>query len=189
MCHCLPCTRGKVRAKHIRAVDLMNLKGLPPHIFSATDVHVCESTVFCLAGRTIVLIRSICTVFRNTSRRVGGSTAFFVSISCLYISFFHWKDVAQTCMSFIRETIARYLQKRRSCTPGVGCVTALSCVGSTGAGTHQRTYSFPLSESGPHTPWESRRGSTSRTGKRTACNINTCSRYHAPSLRVARRVY
>jgi hypothetical protein len=119
----------------------------------------------------------------------GMSTTFFVSVPCLHIyiyTFCHRKEVAQTCMSFIRETIARYLQKRRSCTPGVGCVTALSCVRSTGAGTHQRTYSFPLSEPGPHTPWESRRGSTSRTGKRTVC---TCSRYHAPSLRVARRVY
>jgi len=129
-------------------------------------------------------------IFRNTSRPVpaGAPHSMFPFPAYTY-SFFHWKEVAQTCMSFIRETIARYLQKTRSCTPGVGCVTALSCVRSTGAGTHQRTYSFPLSEPGPHTPWESRRGSSSRTGKRTACNINTCSRYHAPSLRVARRVY
>ncbi|XP_021930938.1 insulin receptor substrate 1 isoform X3 [Zootermopsis nevadensis] len=52
---------------------------------------------------------------------------------------------------------------------------ALSCVGSGGAGTHQRTYSFPLSEPGPRTPWESRRGSTGRTNKRTSGSINVHS--------------
>ncbi|PNF28092.1 hypothetical protein B7P43_G12254 [Cryptotermes secundus] len=49
---------------------------------------------------------------------------------------------------------------------------ALSCVGSGDAGSHQRTYSLPLSEPGPHTPWESRRGSTGRTGKRTSGSSN-----------------
>ncbi|XP_069699992.1 insulin receptor substrate 2 isoform X3 [Periplaneta americana] len=54
-------------------------------------------------------------------------------------------------------------------------VSALSCVGSGGAGTHQRTYSFPLSEPGSHTPWESRRGSTGRLGKRTSVSNNVRS--------------
>ena len=139
---------------------------------------------------TIVLIRRICTPYSGTLADPCGREHHVLCFHSLlvYIHFSTGKRLHRHVMSCIRETIARYLQKRRSCTPGVGCVTALSCVGSAGAGTHQRTYSFPLSEPGPHTPWESRRGSTSRTGKRPACNINTCSRYHAPSLRVARRV-
>ena len=166
----------------------------PPHFFHRG--HTCMwMYCFCLAsGDHIIDSQGLCPVFRNVScSKEHDLCRWKHHILCfhslLLYSLFHWKEFVQTCMPCIRETIARYLQGRRSCTTGVGCVTALSCVGSTGAGTHQRTYSFPLSEPGPHTSWESRRGSTSRTGKRTAGSNNMCSRYHAPSLLVSRHVY
>ncbi|PSN55127.1 hypothetical protein C0J52_01863 [Blattella germanica] len=61
-------------------------------------------------------------------------------------------------------------------------MNALSSVSSASVGTHQRTYSFPLSELGPHTPWESRRGSTGRMGKRASNNMRSSGRERSDSV-------